>query len=181
VSLFADNGSELGIATHYVAESSLPDLVRQITHHPKPTAENLSKLIASFSLPASTSSAPSSKSNPDANSPVSLDIRQFLDNTFSAPSVREIHNRLVAAASNDGLSDEVKKWAEVQRGYLEEKSPTGMAVALEGYRLAKNSKRLDQALQNGTLRVFSVIPESKLTKFRHVDGGGILRAQACHR
>lgn len=141
----------MGIATHYVAESSLPDLVRQITHHPKPTSENLSKLISSFNLPTSTTSEPSSKSNPDAKSPITLEIRQFLDNTFSATSVKEIHFRLVSARKNENLSAEVKKWAEVQIGYLEEKSPTGMAVALEGYHLARKSKRLDQTLRNGML------------------------------
>lgn len=141
--------SELGIATHYVAESSLPDLVKQITHHPKPTTENLSALISSFNLPSSTSSAPSSKSTPDSPSPITLEIRQFIDNTFSAPSVKDIHARLVAAGENKELSEDVRKWAAVQRGYLEEKSPTGMAVALEGYTLAKNSKRLDKVLQNG--------------------------------
>lgn len=141
--------SELGIATHYVAESSLPGLVQQITHLPDPTYENISKLVSSYSPSPSTSTGPSSKSNPDGASPLTPEIRQFLDNVFSAPTVQKIYERLRNASERQDLSEEVRAWAKVQIKYLEEKSPTGMAVALEGFNKARSGKRLDKALKNG--------------------------------
>lgn len=137
-------------------ESSLPDLIRQITHHPDPTPLNLSKLVSSYNLPPSKSSSPSSKANPDGVSPITTEVRQFLNYAFDAKTVPEIYERLSAAADRSGeLSEEVMAWAAQQKKHMEEKSPTGMAVALEGYRLASQSKRLDAALQNGASEVES--------------------------
>ena len=48
------------------------------------------------------------------------------------------------------ISDQVKTWAEQQKKLMDLRSPTGMAVALEGYLQAKKAKRLDLTLGNGT-------------------------------
>lgn len=140
--------SDLGIATHYVPHSSIPDIVRQISEHPSPTLSNLSALIASYSppLPSSSNSGPSSKSNPDGHSPITGEIRTFLDYAFSHDSIYEIYKTLKETAANEQLSEALRKWAGEQKDTLDAKSPTGMAVALESYKRAKAAKRLDQAL-----------------------------------
>ncbi|WVN88360.1 uncharacterized protein L203_103566 [Cryptococcus depauperatus CBS 7841] len=139
---------ELGIATHYVTENTIPEIIYQITQHPNPTLANISSLISSFSAAAPTISEISSKSCSDGHSPIRGDIRKFLDKTFSKKSIAEIHKALVAAESDDNLSAETKQWASAQKEILKSRSPTGMAVALHNYQEAKKSRRLDRTLLN---------------------------------
>ena len=63
--------------------------------------------------------------------------------------MKKIYDALSAAQSNEKLSAQVKHWAGEQQILLEHRSPTGMAVALEGYRRAQKAKRLDVVLDNG--------------------------------
>jgi hypothetical protein len=141
--------SELGIATHYVHPNSIPDIVRQISEHSAPTLSNLSSLVASYSPPLpSESTAPSSKKSPDGHTPITGEIRTFLDYAFSHDSLSQIYKVVKESAENEQLSAELRQWAGEQKAILDAKSPSGMAVALESYKRAKAAKRLDNTLLN---------------------------------
>ena len=80
---------------------------------------------------------------------------------------------MTKAAEDESLTSGVNEWAKVQREMMDLRSPTGMAVALEGYRKAKKAQRLDVTLQNG-----AVIHHSRarlLTGNRYVHGDRFLR------
>jgi 3-hydroxyisobutyryl-CoA hydrolase len=51
--------------------------------------------------------------------------------------------------SDDKLEGATRDWAKAQKVHMDERSPTAMAVALEGYKKAKKSQRLDRTLENG--------------------------------
>jgi 3-hydroxyisobutyryl-CoA hydrolase len=142
--------SELGIATHYVNNQYISEIHNQLSQLSTPTLPKISNIVSSFSGPAPTSDGVSSKETPDAHSPITGSIRQFLDKTFSKDSINKIYESLdKASKGEDGVSEDVKSWAEKQKSLMDMRSPTGMAVALEGYRRAKKSQRLDVTLQNG--------------------------------
>ncbi|OXG36783.1 3-hydroxyisobutyryl-CoA hydrolase [Cryptococcus neoformans] len=139
---------ELGIATHYVTENNVSDIVYQITQHPSPTPANISSLISAYTAPASTTNEASSKSSPDGHTPIKGEIRKFLDKTFNKKSIQEIYAALDKSQSDDKLSSDVKEWAAQQKLQMEARSPTGMAVALQNYRKARETRRLDRTLLN---------------------------------
>ena len=125
------------------------DVVPQIAQLPEPTLGNVARLIAAYQAPAPESSAaPSSKASPDGPSPITGEVRRFLDSTFSLQEVSEIYAALTTAIESAETSEAVKSWAQEQKKIMDMRSPTGMAVALEGYRQARKSKRLDKTLQN---------------------------------
>jgi 3-hydroxyisobutyryl-CoA hydrolase len=136
------------LATHYVS-SSIPDLLEEVVNAPNTSLESLASLLSSKHTAAPQDTAPSSKSSPEGPTPITGTIRDLLESTFSLKSVPEIHEALGQAASDESLSEEAREWAKVQAGLMDERSPTGMAVALEGYRRVKKAKRLDVALVNG--------------------------------
>jgi len=78
-------------------------------------------------------------------------VRKFLDKTFKHDNVNAIYQGLEKAEADESLSAEVKAWAKEQKAFMDVRSPTGMAVALEGYRRAAGAKRLDVVLQGGEL------------------------------
>nr|XP_018262939.1 3-hydroxyisobutyryl-CoA hydrolase [Kwoniella dejecticola CBS 10117]OBR85097.1 3-hydroxyisobutyryl-CoA hydrolase [Kwoniella dejecticola CBS 10117] len=143
---------ELGIATHYVTPNLLPTIINEITQLDSPTSAQISSIVSSYtaSAPAGPDSGSdlSSKSNPDGLSPIKGEIRGFLDKTFSLKSIPEIHSALTKSQSDSALSGEVKEWARVQLDLLNARSPTSTAVALTGYRKAKEARRLDRVLLN---------------------------------
>ncbi|ODN94259.1 3-hydroxyisobutyryl-CoA hydrolase [Cryptococcus wingfieldii CBS 7118] len=139
---------ELGIATHFVTENNIPEIISQITQHTSPSLQSLSALIASFSASSSATTTPSSKSSPDGPSPIKGEVRKFLDKAFKKKSIQEIYQTLDQAEGDASLSAEVKEWAKVQKGHMDARSPTGMAVALQNHQKAKSSKRLDRTLLN---------------------------------
>ncbi|EIW70338.1 hypothetical protein TREMEDRAFT_60829 [Tremella mesenterica DSM 1558] len=141
---------ELGIATHYVPSASIAPILHQITHHTgsELNTVTLSRIVSSYHLPSSGSSAPSSKSSPDGPSSIKGDIRVFIDQVFSQSQVKDIYDSIVAAIDSQELSEEVKEWAKEQKEIMDKRSPTGMAVALEGFRRAKQEKKLDKVLLN---------------------------------
>ncbi|WVR07081.1 hypothetical protein IAU60_004120 [Kwoniella sp. DSM 27419] len=147
--LYGRAAYELGIATHYVTPNVLSEIIHQITQLDNPTLPQISSLISSYtSAAASASTGTNSKASPDAPSPVTGEIRRFLDKTFSLKSIGEIDAALSKAATNDKLSAEVKKWAQEQKDLIAQRSPTSTAVALAGVTKAKQSRRLDRTLLN---------------------------------
>lgn len=141
--------SELGLATHYAQSESLQRLVGEISQLPYPTFTSLSGLLSSHSPPTVQPTDINSKSNPNGTTVIKGDIRDFLDRTFRLKSIKQIYEKLQKAENDESLSSEVKVWAKEQQGYMDARSPTGMAVALEGYRRARQAKRLDITLKNG--------------------------------
>ena len=142
--------SELGIATHYVHPSIIPDILLQITQLDNPTLSQISSIVSSFAPPTPSSSGPTStKATPDGPSLITGEIRDFLDKTFSLADLKRIYQALSKAAEDEALSEGVRTWAKEQKAIMDLRSPTGMAVALEGYRKAKKAQRLDVALRNG--------------------------------
>ena len=121
--------------------------MRDLAALSSPTLSNISSLIASHTAPQAEGTG--GKENRDGASPLTPAIRKFLDQTFSLDSVAAIRSALDKAQSSDKLGEEVKAWAKEQAQFMDARSPTGMAVALEGYTRAKKSKRLDQVLKNG--------------------------------
>ncbi|WVQ67623.1 uncharacterized protein L199_005826 [Kwoniella botswanensis] len=141
---------ELGIATHYVTPNLLPTIINEITSLDSPTPQQISSIVSSYtsSPSASSSEGESSKSNPDGYSTIKGEIREFLDKTFSLKSIPEINKALTKAQNDEGLSEDTKKWAKAQQDILSQRSPTSTAVALTGYRKAKEARRLDRTLLN---------------------------------
>jgi 3-hydroxyisobutyryl-CoA hydrolase len=140
---------ELGIASHYVAEESVPELaarLAQLAADKEVTPEEISAIVAEYHVPASR--GPVSRSNPDGRSLISGDVRAFLDATFSLPSLSAIYAALSAAeADTSGHSAEVREWAREQRAIMDTRGPTGMAVAVENYALARAAKRFATTLE----------------------------------
>lgn len=140
--------SELGLATHYVPQRALPDILASIDQLDSPTLPRLASLLSSFSSPPPTQSTStnvySSKSNPDAPSPLFGSVRKLLDLAFSQSSVRLIIDTLEGAVSApDSVWDErAKIWAQQQLDVIKTRSPTGMKVALMSYRKAKQLRNL---------------------------------------
>lgn len=147
----ADIVSELGLATHYVTADSISDIVRQISEHPSPTIENVSALISSYAPSTSSSKEVNSKSNPDGSTPITGEIRRFLDATFSRSSLTEVYQALDQGEKDESLSQEVREWAKEQKATLDAKSPSGMAVALTAFKKARKAQRLDKTLLNDML------------------------------
>lgn len=130
---------DLGLATHYVAEESIPEITERIAALPSPTLDAISALVDEYHIKGNDE--PASQKNPDGRSVITGDIRAFLDSTFSLPSLPAIYRRLEDAESDASLSAEVKAWAAAQRALMDTRSPTGMAVVVEHYRLAVAAKR----------------------------------------
>ncbi|KAL1411515.1 3-hydroxyisobutyryl-CoA hydrolase [Vanrija albida] len=140
---------ELGLATHYVDPESLPSLLEALNQIEEPSFETISNLVSSYHVgPAPAGTAVSSKASREGPSPITGEIRAFLDKTFGLPSLQDIYAALKAAEGDSSLAAEVREWATAQRGILDERSPTGMAVALENFRLARKAKRLNEVLDN---------------------------------
>ncbi|OCF36821.1 3-hydroxyisobutyryl-CoA hydrolase [Kwoniella heveanensis CBS 569] len=146
--LYGRAAYELGIATHYVTPNVLPEIISQITQLESPTLAQISSLVSSYSSAPSSSSEPSSKASPDGPSPIKGEIREFLDKTFSLKSIAEVDQALSKAATNEKLSQEVRDWAKLQKELIDQRGPTSTAVALAGYKKAKESRRLDRTLLN---------------------------------
>ncbi|WVF71488.1 hypothetical protein IAT40_006294 [Kwoniella sp. CBS 6097] len=147
--LYGRAAYELGIATHYVTPNVLPEIINQITQLESPTLAQISSLVSSYtSAPSASSSEPSSKASPDGPSPIKGEIREFLDKTFNLKSIAEVDQALSKAVTNEKLSQEVRDWAKLQKELIDQRGPTSTAVALAGYKKAKESRRLDRTLLN---------------------------------
>ena len=129
--------------------SSLPNLISALSEIEQPTPTSIATILSSFSPPPSSSSENSSKATPDGHTPIVGATRDFLDRTFSLSSVNEIHSALTKAAEDSTVPQDVRAWATKQKSMMEERSPTGMALALASHRKAKKQQRLEAALNNG--------------------------------
>ncbi|WVQ99430.1 hypothetical protein IAU59_006565 [Kwoniella sp. CBS 9459] len=146
--LYGRAAYELGIATHYVTPNVLPEIVNQITQLESPTLAQISSIVSSYTSSPTSSTEPSSKTSPDGPSPIKGEIREFLDKTFGLKSIAEVDQALSKAVTNDKLSQEVRDWAKLQKELIDQRGPTSTAVALAGYKKAKESRRLDRTLLN---------------------------------
>lgn len=144
VDVFGRAAYDLGIATHYVAEEAVPEITERVAALQDPTAESVSALVAEYHIEGNDD--PTSKSNPDGKSLITGKIRSFLDATFSLPSLPAIYRRLQEAESDEKLNPDVRKWAAEQRSTMDTRGPTGMAVVVEHYRLARAAKRYATSL-----------------------------------
>lgn len=160
--------SELGLATHYINADSIPSVVHEITQLSDPTFAQISAIISASSPPPSASES-NSKKNPDGHTAIKGDIRRFLDKTFKHDNVNAIYEGLQNAESDESLSAEVKAWAKEQKAHMDMRSPTGMAVALEGYRRAVGAKRLDVVLQGGEWLLSSKHDSADLCRYVNGD------------
>lgn len=140
---------ELGIATHYVEPEVLPDLVQQLQELENPTLESVSRLVNAYHVPAQPAGTPlSSKASREGPSPITGEIRVLLDKAFGLDSLQAIYAELQAAEKDSSLADTTRAWATAQREMLDNRSPTGMAVALANFKLARAAKRLNTVLEN---------------------------------
>lgn len=142
---------ELGLATHYVEPDAIPAMVEALSQLENPTLEQISNIVASFHVAAPEGAEVSSKNSREGPSPITGEIRTFLDKTFGLASIQEIYAALQAAQEDSSLSQEVKDWAKAQKAIMDHRSPTGMAVALENFKLARKAQRLSTALENDML------------------------------
>ena len=139
------------MATHYVPESALETIIFDIQQLANPSSVQISTLIANHSAPPPTKgTAPSSKASRDGHTPIKADIMDFLDHAFGQSSIQEVYAELEKAENDYEVKDDIRAWAGEQKKIMHARSPTGMAVALEGYQQAKQAKRLDVTLENGT-------------------------------
>jgi len=149
--------SELGIATHYVPQTALAGLVEEIRNLEDPTLPRLAALITKHSAlaPPHPSQLPedpaqySSKSNPEAISPLCGSVRKLLDQAFSQPTVSKIYSVLREAIADEQGSQwdsRARHWAEGVVKVMDTRSPTGMKIALGNYRQAKKDQDLKTQL-----------------------------------
>lgn len=160
-SIYGRSVYELGIATHYVPQRAMNDVLAAIQQLDEPTLPQLASLISTFSAPPpapQTSSTPtySSKSNPDAPSAIQGSVRKLLDHAFSQDSVSKIVKILEAARDDSGKEqgkwdERARVWAGEQLETMGKRSPTGMKVALMAFRKARKMKSLKGQLNDDLL------------------------------
>jgi 3-hydroxyisobutyryl-CoA hydrolase len=155
---------ELGIATHYVEPENIPAMVEQLKQLENPTLDSVASIVAAYHVPAPEGAAVSSKESREGPSPITGAVRTFLDKTFGLGSIQEIYAALKAAEADASLAPEVQTWAKQQREVFDNRSPTGMAVALANYKLAKAAKRLNTALENDILMATGFVGNDRPTE-----------------
>ncbi len=135
---------ELGLATHYVGKESLSGMIEAIKEVGEPTLESLASLLSNYSAPppSNSSNEVSSKETPDAPSGLVGPVRVLLDQAFSRKTVSEIQVVLQKAIDDGKTPENVKAWAAEQFKVMKGRSPTGMKVALEGFKRAQKQQNL---------------------------------------
>lgn len=133
--------------------NALPDVLSQLSELPRedaadPTLRQISTIVSAYHPAEPSDSAPSSRATPDGHTPITGEIRQFLDKAFGRRSIAEVYTALEDGIADDSLSADVRAWAGIQKKHMDERSPTGMAVALEGYNRARKAQRLEDVLRN---------------------------------
>jgi 3-hydroxyisobutyryl-CoA hydrolase len=157
----------LGIATHYVKQENLSDLVNELKNVQDPTLPRLVSLITPFSAPSpSESSTWSSKSNPDAPSPLTGSVRALIDHAFSQPTVTKIYEALRSAIKDEEAKwdDRAKEWAAKQIEIMDTRSPTGMKVALINYRKARKMRDLKGQFNDDLAMCTAFLVSTSLSK-----------------
>lgn len=138
-SIYGRTVYELGIATHYIPQRSLHDVIAAIQAMEEPTQAKLAALINTYSAPPATEGK-------DGHSPIRGAVRELLDEAFGKPTVKEIMATLARATKGDNA--EVAKWAGEQLEIMRCRSPTGMKVALHNFRQARETRHLQTQLNN---------------------------------
>lgn len=141
---YADLASELGIATHYINESSIPKVLEDLAQLPEPTLQQLSSIIATHAAPSSSA---------DLTTPIKGAVRTYLDSVFDPKKhdLEAILADLQKTSESTVVDETVAKWAGAQLALMKQRSPTALKVALEGIKRAHEVKKLDAVLKNGEL------------------------------
>lgn len=144
--------SELGLATHYVPQRSLHDVISAIQSFEDPTLPRLAALINTYTAPPPSpevASSPSTATSKDSHTNITGAIRELLDDAFSKPTIKEILSTLAKAARSKAESDpKTAEWAKEQIEIMRQRSPTGMKVALHNFRQARETRHLQTQLNN---------------------------------
>ncbi|KAF8515829.1 3-hydroxyisobutyryl-coenzyme A hydrolase [Hysterangium stoloniferum] len=116
---------ELGIATHFIPASRIPDLKDRLASLETSNPDLIDAAIEELHFERSADEPPT---------PLTGDIRKALDHAFSQITVEDITSSLADYAKNDG---EVGQWAKVTLEELHLRSPTSLKVALHAVRRGK--------------------------------------------
>lgn len=137
----------LGLATHFVESSRVPQLLERLGNLENPDKAQINQAIEEFSddvdgvrLGAKNGSAPSIIVGP---------VRRALDYAFAPSEVEGIFSRLEELSeNNESKPPGVQQWAKDTLEALKLRSPTSLKVALEAVRRASGDGfRLSDAFQ----------------------------------
>lgn len=133
------------------------ELANAIRDLDDPTLARIAGLISTYSAggPFSPTESPdgtySSKANPDASSPFFGSVRKLVDHAFSQPTVPKIYNALHEAIEDKQgktWDERSRNWAEATVKIMNQRSPTGMKIALINYLQAKKDQDLRTQMNN---------------------------------
>lgn len=130
--------SELGLATHFIHSSRVPQLLERLSALERPTFGQVASAIDDLYTEREPSDPPF---------PFAGGIRDALDDAFSQATVEDILAKLrhYAEGKNKKSSADVVQWARDTVAMLEDRSPTSLKVALQAIRRAKKMN-LEHAL-----------------------------------
>lgn len=136
----------LGLATHYVESSRIPQLLERLGGLENPEVAQINRAIEEFSDDVDGVRLGAKEGAPP--SIIVGEVRKALDSAFSAVTVEEIISRLERYANNDKSSEAVRLWAKETAETLHLRSPTSLKVALEAVRRAsRDGHRLSDSFQ----------------------------------
>lgn len=116
---------ELGIATHFIPASRVPDLTDRLASLETSNPDLIDAAIEELHFERSADEPPT---------PLTGDIRKALDHAFSQTSVEDIISSLADYAKKEG---EVGQWTKTTLEELRLRSPTSLKVALHAVRRGK--------------------------------------------
>ncbi|KZV65416.1 3-hydroxyisobutyryl-coenzyme A hydrolase [Peniophora sp. CONT] len=121
---------ELGLATHFIHSSRVPQLLERLSALERPTFGQVASAIDDLYTEREPSDPPF---------PFAGGIRDALDDAFSQGTVEKILEKLrhYADGKSKNSSAEIVQWAKDTTTMLEDRSPTSLKVALQAIRRAK--------------------------------------------
>lgn len=135
----------LGLATHFVESSRIPQLLERLAGLENPDKTQVNSAIEEFSDDVAASLG----AKDGASSIITGPIRGALDYAFAPSEVEEIFSRLEELSKiDDANAPGVRQWAEDTLKVLRLRSPTSLRVALEAVRRAsRDGFRLSDAFR----------------------------------
>lgn len=137
----------LGLATHFVETSRIPQLLERLAGLENPERAQINQAVEEFSEDVDEERLGAKGDAP--SSVVVGAIRRALDYAFSPSEVEEIFFRLEELVVEGGsTSSDVQKWAKGTLETLKMRSPTSLRVSLEAVRRAsRDGHRLSDSFQ----------------------------------
>lgn len=137
----------LGLATHFVETSRIPQLLERLAGLESPERIQINQTIEEFS-----EDVDSERLGVKDGAPPSVivgAVRRALDHAFAPLEVEEIFLRLEALSAEGGTSSsDVRRWAKETLETLKMRSPTSLRVSLEAVRRAsRDGHRLSDSFQ----------------------------------